>query len=122
MKSLKNINILVYGLTLVLSLVSFSSGINQTHPKTFQTELVENDVVPNTRFSIQFHKVNKAMCIAFIHHIKFSFFTFKTNQDLKNDTLFKSYSNKTFCIKTELLQAKLYTFLNTRILYEDSIV
>lgn len=122
MKSLKNINILVYGLTLVLSLVSFSSGINQTHPKTFQTELVENDVVPNARFSIQFHKVNKAMCIAFIHYIKFSFSTFKNDQNLKNNTLFKSYSNKSFCIETELHQTKRHTFLNTKILYEDVIV
>ena len=120
MKSLKNISILIYGLTLVLSLVSFSSGINQTHPKTFQTELVENHVVPNTRFSIQFQKINKA--IAFADYKKFTFFTFKNNQDLKNNTLFKSYSNKTLCIETELLQTKLYTFLNTKILYEDAIV
>ncbi|MEH6537639.1 MAG: hypothetical protein V7719_14665 [Psychroserpens sp.] len=120
-RPLKNINILFYGLTLILSLVSFSVLTNPTPNEAVKTVLLVDEYHPETRFSIRFLKVENIVFVAFSNYFNHSFLTFKNIQDLKDNTSFEFYSNKTICIETKKLQTKLYTSFNTKILYEDFI-
>nr|WP_321236067.1 hypothetical protein [uncultured Psychroserpens sp.] len=122
MKSLKKINILFFGLTLVFSLVSFSGISNAALPDAIKTELVVNDVTPDTRFSIQFNKADNSVFISIFSYFETSFDTFKIDQDLKANIAFKTYTNKTRSVIKEQFQIKLYALFNHKTIYEDSIV
>jgi len=119
---MKNIKVFFYGLTLLLSLVSFSAITQNSTGTSISTVLVINELQPNTKFSIDYRKVKTIAFLVYSHFNNYAFQTFKNTQNLHQELLFKSYSNKTLCIKIELQKTKLYTSLNTKILYEDFIV
>jgi len=121
MGKLKNIGILFLALSFTFSLVSFSNAVNSTLPEVIKTELLVKET-PSKRFSIKFEKANNIVFATFFNCPKFSFYTFKTEQNLKEYIYFKSYTNKTRSVIKEELQSKFCVFINHKLLYEDFIV
>ncbi len=122
MRRLKNMNVLFFGLTLVLSLVSFSGAAHNTPNKSVTTALVVEDYQPETRFSIQFQKAKKILSFSFDIYCKFSFSNYKYTQNLNAQTLYKYYTNSAFFIRLEKLHTESYTPNNNKIVYNNFIV
>ncbi|MCD2260153.1 hypothetical protein [Psychroserpens luteolus] len=119
---MKNINVLFFGLTLVLSLVTFSSVAHNTPNESVRTALIVEDYQPETRFSIQFQKAKKILSFSFDIYYKFSFSNYKYTQNLNVQTLYKCYTNNAFFIRLEKLHTESYTPNNNKIVYNNFIV
>ena len=117
MKHLEKIKVIFFGLSLLLSLVSFSNGSNQHQPTVIKTELVVKEKIPNSRFTIKFHSIGNVDLESFIPS-GFSFFTFIKYHNNTVFTAILSYKNENRSSTTEQLQTELYRSLNQKILYE----
>jgi len=99
MKLTKKNNILLVGLSLILSLVSFTSVASVSPNKIIKTALIISDYSKNKRFSIQYHNVNKIDFDGFIKFSVYTFTKFQNNYDLKANTAFKIYAKKHLGLK-----------------------
>ena len=90
MKITKNTNILFFGLTLLLSLVSFSDFSNLWPVETTKTTLVIKDTTQDLSRSILFNAINKG-AVAFDNRFsKHSFTRLLTIQNLHDLSYFKT--------------------------------
>lgn len=121
MKLTKNSNILLIGLSLILSLVSFTGVADHVTREAIKTSIVIGDNSKDTRFSIQYQNVNKGSFISFSKFSSYSFIEFLNNYGLKEITAFKSYTHYIFRVRAEQLLAKLYIYSTNQTLYNDIV-
>jgi hypothetical protein len=120
MKHKKNSNILLVGLALLLSLVSFTGVVNHLPNETIKTALVVSNNSEDKSFSIQYQNASKDSSDSFTRYTAYSFTTFLNTYDLKAITVFKTYTFKTLSLNTKQLQTKLYLSIQQR-LYNDIV-
>ena len=78
MKLTKNSNILLVGLALTLSLVSFTGTVSHLPSETIKTAIVVSDYGDDTRFAISYQNAIKNHAASFIIFIAFTFAEFQT--------------------------------------------
>ena len=119
MKLVKNKNILLIGLSLILSLVSFTGVANDLPKEAIKTALVVSNYNANARFSIPYQKAIKKTSDIYIKYSKYSFAKFQKNYNLRVITAFNNYTYRTLGHKTEQLFTKLYTSSIHQTLYNS---
>ncbi|WP_282040718.1 hypothetical protein [Winogradskyella flava] len=121
MKIAKNTNFLFFGLTLLLSLVSFSGFANQLPVEATKTTLVVKGTAQDFSRSILFKAINKGAVVLDNMFSEHSFTMLLTIQNLHDLSYFKTYTHKTLELRTAQLQTKLYTFCTHQTLYSDIV-
>jgi len=116
MKIAKNSNILLVGLALLLSLVSFTGVSNRTPNEAVKTALVISDYGTDIR-SITYKNALKDNSDAFTNYYEFAFTEALKHQGIKENTLYKTYIHKTLGIKTEQLHTKCFSLSAHQTLY-----
>ena len=118
MKLTKNSNLLLVGLALILSLVSFTRLYNNTLSEATKTALVISDPGIDTRFSIKYHNaVNTSITFTWYH--SFSFTKFQSYYMLIDTTIFKNYTQQTLGLRAELIHSKHYNLSSHQTLYNN---
>ncbi|WP_144374460.1 hypothetical protein [Winogradskyella sp. PG-2] len=109
MKLAKNSNLILIGLSLILSLVSFTGVTNHLPREAIKTAFVIGDYNENTRFSISFKNVIKPRFNSFSEFSLHTFKEFLNYYDLKNSATFKIYIYKTLSVRADQLHTKHYS-------------
>ncbi len=118
MKLTKNSNILLLGLSLILSIVSFTGVVSHLPTEATKSGLIVSDYSEDTRFSIKYQNANKDAFVSFLEFSNHSFIKFKNVYDLKEIIAFKTYTNNTLSLREEQLQTKLYSFAHKTLYYD----
>ncbi|WP_299124088.1 hypothetical protein [uncultured Winogradskyella sp.] len=121
MKLSKNINILFFGLTLVLSLVSFSGVTNNSPSEALKSALVISDKDEDTSFCFQFQDVDKIAFVSFFKYATYSFKTLKSTQDLHQKNSYSTYTAKNLWLRAKQLHTKFYPFTTHQTTYNNIV-
>ena len=122
MKRYKNLSTLIYGLLLLLSLVSFSGVANQSPSETFKTVLVVDSFEQNRSRSFLFKDFSSKTFSSPLKYSISSFKTFVENYNLNEITSFKRYNNHTYWIRIKQLHTIFYPHSIHKTLYQNHIV
>ncbi|EDP71978.1 hypothetical protein FBALC1_12792 [Flavobacteriales bacterium ALC-1] len=121
MKLIKKGNILLLGLSLILSLVSFTGVVNHLPNEAIKTALVVNGYCENTHCSIKFQNANKNVFTSICQFSNYSFLRFQNDYSLKEITALKAYTKHTNWLRVDQLHKKHYSSSILKTLY-NSIV
>ncbi|MFP4845393.1 hypothetical protein [Winogradskyella sp. PE311] len=121
MKLTKNSNVLLIGLSLILSLVAFTGVANQTPNEAIKTALVVGNHSNNISFSINYNKANKLTVVSSAKYTDYVFIEFQKNYSITAISAFKSYIYKTLGLRTSQLHTKGFTFSTHQIVYNDLV-
>lgn len=121
MRLKKSSNILLLGLSLILSLVSFTGVTNNLPSEAIKTALVVSDYSDNKRFSISYQNAIKNNLSAFSKYSTQTFTEFQKDYNLKEITTFKAYTLKTLWLRAEQLHAKCFIISAHLTLYNDIV-
>ncbi|WP_400080613.1 hypothetical protein [Winogradskyella sp. R77965] len=121
MKHTKHKNLLLVGLSLILSLVAFTSAVSHLPSQAVKTALVVSDTTEDTRFSIQYHKANTITIGSFLNYTTFAFIEFQKDYKLKQSTALISYTHQTLGLRAVQLHTMLYTCSTHQTLYSDIV-
>ena len=119
MKFTKKSKTLFFGLTLVLSLVSFSGFPNYATKADVSTTLVITGYDDDANFHLQFQKTYKIVVASLLWDFDFSFIKFQNYYNLKETIAFKTNKSNSLSFIREQLRAKLYTIFTHKTLYNS---
>ena len=117
MKLSKSVNVLFFGLTLVLTLVSYSGVTNQWPNKTTKTTLLFSDISRDSSFCFKFENLNIVTLNSLIRYSEYSFQMFKKSQNLKEKNSYLIYVSKSLWVRPERIQSIFHCFTKQKTPY-----